>query len=87
MQDSQSQSCGTHYGRRHRKLGKAGDWFFGVRCTACDEPAAYFKDPSGGKKPISFEGPGILRITCPACGHVGEYRTSQVERFEAVRLH
>jgi hypothetical protein len=79
-------SSSTGSQRRANSL-KAGDWCFGVLCAKCAKGVGMFEDPSQGQTPLTFDGPGRLRVKCPGCGFEGEYQATQVQRLQAVYMH
>ena len=61
--------------------------YYGVICIKCRQGIGMFPDESGGKKPVRFEGPGKLRVTCLNCKTQHDYPTSAIVRLGAEGLN
>ena len=58
-----------------------GEWYFGVRCSHCDEMVLVLPDLSGGNLIQSFEMRRTVERRCVR-GHLTSFRLDELRQFQ-----
>ncbi len=64
--------------RLARIPAKSGEWYFGVRCEACQRTSPAFRDWSEGKLGKCFHGTGEVLLKCHFCPRAIRARADQL---------
>lgn len=57
------------------------DTHFGVDCKFCNKPIITFEIPKNAVQTPKIEGPGLMQLTCPACGKSHAYPTTSFHGY------